>query len=44
MGVKLEWTGLTLMLVSQVFGLGKPFVIAGAIILIVGCVLMWLDR
>ncbi len=44
MGTKLSWTGLTLMLVSQVFGLGAPFVIAGAVVLILGVVLQWLDK
>jgi hypothetical protein len=38
------WTGLTLMLVSPVFGLGKPFVIAGAIVLMIGVILGWLGR
>ncbi len=44
MGVKLSWTGLALMLVSPVFGLPIPFVIAGAVILVIGVVLQWLDK
>ncbi len=44
MGVKLNWTGLALVVVSEVFGFGHPFTIAGAILLVVGVVLMWLDK
>jgi NADH:ubiquinone oxidoreductase subunit 6 (subunit J) len=44
MGTKLAWSGLTILLVSPVFGLGKIFAIVGAVVLIVGVVLMWLDK
>lgn len=44
MGVKLNWTGLALMLVSPVFGLPQAFAIAGAIVLGLGVILMWLDK
>lgn len=44
MGIKLSWTGLTLVLVSSVFGLTNTFVVAGAIILIIGIILIWLDK
>jgi len=43
-GTKLSWTGLALMLVAPVFELGKVFVIAGAIILVIGVILQWLDK
>lgn len=43
-GQKLSWTGLALILVSPVFGLGSVFVVAGAIILVIGVVLTWLDK
>lgn len=44
MGIKLAWTGLALGIVAAVFSLGMAFVIAGAIVLVVGVVLMWLDK
>lgn len=44
MGGKLCWTGLAMMLVSPVFGLSEPFVVAGAIILVIGVILNWLDK
>lgn len=43
-GHKLSWTGLALMLVSPVFGLPGAFVIAGAVILTIGVILIWLDK
>lgn len=44
MGTKLSWTGLALILVSPIFGLGSVFIVAGAIILVIGVVLQWLDK
>jgi hypothetical protein len=44
MGNATCWTGLSLMLISPVFGFGKPFVIAGAIILVIGTILNWLNK
>jgi membrane-bound ClpP family serine protease len=44
MGSNLAWTGLALMLVSPVLSLNNAFVIAGAIILVIGVVIMWLGR
>jgi hypothetical protein len=44
MGTKLSWTGLALMLVAPAFGLGEVFVLAGAIVLVIGVILQWLDR
>jgi hypothetical protein len=44
MSIKLLWTGLTLVLAFSALGFEKPWVIAGAIILVVGCVLLWLDK
>lgn len=43
-GNKLTWVGLTLVLVSPVFGIGAGFAIAGAIILVIGVVLLCLDK
>lgn len=44
MGVKLNWSGLALILVSDLFHLGGSFALAGGILLVVGVVLMWLDK
>ena len=44
MGTKLSWTGLALMLVSPAFGLGEAFVVAGAVVLVIGVILQWLDK
>lgn len=50
MGVKLLWTGLTWMLglipVLDAFGLhGNPvLVLVGAVLMVIGCVLMWANK
>ena len=44
MSIKLCWSGLTLILVSSLLGLSQPFAVAGAIILVIGVVLLWLDK
>jgi hypothetical protein len=50
MGTKLVFTGLTFILAVQPFlkllGLNssETFVLVGAVIMIIGCVLMWLDK
>ena len=44
MGIKLSWTGLALVIVSEILGFGNSFQIAGAIVLLIGVVLMWLDK
>jgi hypothetical protein len=44
MGIKLSWTGLTLILVSPLFGIGQVFALVGAIILAIGVILNWLDK
>jgi len=44
MGTKLSWTGLALILVSPIFGLMSAFVVAGAVVLVIGVVLQWLDK
>lgn len=44
MGTKLSWTGLSLILVSPIFGLAQEFVVAGAVILVIGVFLQWLDK
>lgn len=44
MGTKISWAGLAIMLVSPVFGLGSIFVLVGAIVLVIGVVLQFLDK
>lgn len=44
MGIKISWSGLALLLVAGTFGLGHSFEVAGAILLVIGVVLQWLDR
>lgn len=44
MGIKLSWTGLALVLVSEAFGFSHAVEIAGAVILAIGVVLLWLDK
>ena len=44
MSIKLCWTGLALYLVSTALGLAPAFVLAGAVILAIGVVLLWLDK
>lgn len=44
MGSKLLWTGLTLVMVTGILDWGKEFVLVGAVIMVIGCVLMWLDK
>ena len=50
MGVKLLWTGITFILAVvpalHAIGLGasEVLVLVGAVLMVVGCVLMWLDK
>ena len=50
MGIKLLWTGLTIIMALDLFlraiGLGASpvFGLVGAIIMVIGMVLMWLDK
>ncbi len=44
MGVKLSWTGLAITTASYAFMLNNGFVIAGAVVLVIGVVLQWLDK
>ena len=44
MGIKLLWSGLTFVTVSGVLNWGHEFVLVGAIIMVIGAVLMWLDK
>ncbi len=44
MGTKLAWTGLTFVTVAGTLNWGNGFVVAGAILMVVGCVLLWLDK
>lgn len=43
MGTKLLWTGLTLFVVGQVVPV-SVVAMAGAVVMVVGCVLMLLDK
>lgn len=43
-GLKLAWTGLTLVVITPVFGLTNIFAMAGAVVMIVGVILFWLDK
>lgn len=44
MSGKLLWTGLTLVVASDLLKLSQPWAIAGAIIMAIGVVLLWLDK
>ena len=50
MGIKLLWTGLTFILavnplIKAVGLIGNDvFVIAGAVLMVIGCVLLWLNK
>lgn len=44
MGIKLNWTGLTFIIVANIFDWKSGFIIAGAAIMVLGCVLMHLDK
>lgn len=43
-GIKLCWTGLAIILTFPTFGAGGVFNIIGAIVLVVGVILTWLDK
>lgn len=43
MGGKLLWTAITIFLISQAFAFPAANVVA-AILAIIGCILMWLDK
>lgn len=43
MGVKLEWTGLIIFLAGGELKVPAAAIV-GAVIMVIGCVLMWLDR
>jgi hypothetical protein len=43
MGVKLLWTAVTIFLISLAFAFPAAAIVA-AVIAIIGCVLMWLDK
>ena len=43
-GNKLLWTGLTLMLAAEKFFPVLPLDLVGAIIMIIGAIVMWLDK
>lgn len=44
MGTKLAWTGLALVTVSGILNWSSGLVLAGAIILVIGVVAIWLDK
>jgi hypothetical protein len=44
MGIKLNWTGLAMMTTLSIFGWNGTFTVAGAIIFIIGVILMWMDK
>lgn len=45
MGVKLQWTGLTLFVVGSVVDTNIPQLrVVGAVIMGIGCILMWMDK
>ena len=43
-GSKLLWTGATLLLAFSKFSTGLPVELLGALVMILGLVLLWLDR
>jgi hypothetical protein len=43
MGVKLLWTGLTIIMAASVVKIPAADVV-GAVLMVIGCVLMWLDK
>jgi type IV secretory pathway VirB3-like protein len=44
MGGKLLWTGLTLIVAFSQFSTGIPVELVGAVIMLIGLVLLWLDK
>jgi hypothetical protein len=45
MGVKLLWTGITFIIaVTLAFPSFPQAALVGAVIMVIGCVLMWLDK
>lgn len=44
MGIKLLWSGLTLIQAAFIFNNSNGLQIAGAIIMVLGCILMLIDK
>jgi len=44
MGIKLLWTGLTIVVALPLLGVGAPWALIGSIVMLVGLVLVWLDK
>jgi hypothetical protein len=44
MGIKLAWSGLALLLAFTTLNFGHAWVVAGAIVLVIGVILIWLDK
>ena len=43
-GNKLWITGITMILALPLFGINTTFLVAGAIIAVIGCIMVWLER
>ena len=44
MSSKLLWTGLTFIVAMPLLFSGVPWAIVGAVLMVIGMVLMWLDK
>lgn len=44
MGTKLLWTGITFILALPLLAVGLPVEIVGAIFMLIGLILLWLDK
>lgn len=44
MGQKLLWTGLTLISAASLLSVVPAVVTVGAVVMVIGCVLLWLDK
>ncbi len=44
LGQKLLWTGLTLIETAVAFHVVPDAAVVGAVLMVIGCILMWLDK
>lgn len=44
MGIKLLWTGMTVMMAAPHVLSIPAAVVVGAVLMVIGCILMWLDK
>jgi len=44
MGLKICLTGIVMMMIAPIFGLGSILLMAGGVVAIVGCVMLFLDK